>query len=324
MKVADILLSLAEQASNNQISLEEACTQVHQAENASSVNFEAIRSLLRQTQQHQFDFVYLGFCLSRIVLEAAKIVGDKRLELECLNSHFAYSLLVGNTSFARSLIDEIEQIIRRFNSHELDATLLSLQSDLHTSQGYYQNALQGYNKALAIYRTGEDEKRECEILGRVGFCLHMLGQHRRAVSSLEWALSIARKLNDRNQEASLFCQIASAQLAMGDYRWAEDLLYDALNITELRRLQATAKCTLGRVFMEVGQIKEANIHIHEAVTISQKIGNTVELAMQKGFLGQSCMMYGQLDEGLVHILDALKSAQEIGNKHLPLVSAKSE
>lgn len=98
MNVADILLDLADQASNNEISLEDACTQIFQPEISSSVNFEVISSLLEQTRRHQFDLVYLGYCLSRIILEAAKIVGDKRLELECLYSYFAYSLLVGNTS----------------------------------------------------------------------------------------------------------------------------------------------------------------------------------------------------------------------------------
>ncbi|GAA3224274.1 hypothetical protein GCM10010532_055980 [Dactylosporangium siamense] len=92
---------------------------------------------------------------------------------------------------------------------------------------------------MEILREARDQIGEANAWDSIGFIHHRLGDHRRAVSCYEQAVSGYRQLRDRSSVAATLARPGEAHRVIGDHRSARRAWRHALSImTELGHVEA--------------------------------------------------------------------------------------
>ena len=224
--------------------------------------------------------------------EAVKIIEDTRLLIMSPKDRMIFSGIAGNCYYslcdfdkAKSYyIDQLKLSEREDlrNVYQLDTIFarsasLGNMGNAYQIQGKLKEALEYYQQALTIHRKIGNKEGEANALGNIGNVYQTQGKLKEALEHHQQALDIHRKIGKKEGEASV----------LGN---------------------------MGNVYQIQGKLKEAFQHYRKALDIHREIGSKEREASVLGNMGNVYQIQGNLKEAFEHHQQALEIDRKIGNK----------
>ncbi len=157
---------------------------------------------------------------------------------------------------------------------------------------------------------------QINILNQLGSAYDSLSEFNQAIDFYDQALSLARKLGDRNSEAASLGNLSSAYGSLGQYQQAIQFQQQSLEIfREIgdRNGETKAINGLGNAYYSLGQYQQA-IHFHQkSLEIFKEIGDRNGEAASLGNLGIAYYSLGQYQQSIQFYQQSLEIFKEIGD-----------
>ncbi|MGP1385356.1 MAG: CHAT domain-containing protein [Thainema sp.] len=182
--------------------------------------------------------------------------------------------------------------------------------------GSFQQSLQVWQQALAIYREIGDRQGEGVVLGNLGIAYASLGNYEQAISLYEQRLSVIREIGDRQDEAITFFRISEVYLSLGEYQKAFEILQATLAISrEIDNLvgEASTLSNIGAVYFALGEFEEAIVFYDSALEILQELEDQNGIAIVLNNLGEANRRLGISSKSLSFYNQALSIFNETGD-----------
>ena len=198
---------------------------------------------------------------------------------------------------------------RMFASRNLGACLAMI--------GYYTEALEYFEKALAIAREIGDIYNKGSYLGAIGQVHKSLGHFPMALEYLEKALAIAKEIGDRDNEGAWSGTIGQVHISLGGFPMALEYLEDGLAIARRigdRYNEGVWLGTIGQAHQRLGNYSKALEYLEKSLAIAREIGDRFNEGAWCGTIGQVHQSSGDYPMALKYLEHALAIAREIGNR----------
>ncbi len=137
---------------------------------------------------------------------------------------------------------------------------------------------------LALAKQAGHEPRQLKIASVLGNLLTIARQEETAAPLLDWALPLARKLDDKREEAGVLLNLATARQYLGERDLAQTLFQDALDLARdnnLNDLEHYIQHHRGRCYAEQGRITEARLCFGRALHLRKQAGEPRAASSQK-------------------------------------------
>ncbi len=106
------------------------------------------------------------------------------------------------------------------------------QGVLSFDRGAFDDAIVNFEAAIRLCEQDTNKVKQCEALIRLSQASHFTGQYKKALQSLEKAMTIARELNDGHQIAAIFGSMGNVYIGMGNGNLALENLNQGLLIAK--------------------------------------------------------------------------------------------
>ncbi|MCL4833046.1 MAG: tetratricopeptide repeat protein [Caldilineaceae bacterium] len=188
---------------------------------------------------------------------------------------------------------------------------------IHWRQGNYTESAAVYGEALELLAGGADwSAEEGEIRYGLGILHRQQGKFVEARQELEAALALARRLENRPEEAKILAALATvAHLYRRDYSAALAYNQHALEIRRTigdRAGEGASLLALGQTYSGQGSYAEAIAAFQRALAVQQSLGNRWWEAIVWNMLGIGHMLIGNFQEAHSALTTALTIVKEIG------------
>jgi tetratricopeptide (TPR) repeat protein len=163
-----------------------------------------------------------------------------------------------------------------------------------------------------------NESIQINILIQLGLAYFSLSEFNQAIDFYDQALSLARKLGDRNGEANSLNNLGNAYCSLGQYQQAIQFQQQSLGIRrEIGDLngEAASLGNLGVAYLSLGQYQQV-IHLYQqSLEIHREIGDRNGEAASLGNLGVAYPSLGQYQQAIQFQQQSLEIFREIGDRN---------
>ena len=204
----------------------------------------------------------------RAALEIGERRGDEDIQAEALQ-------LVGVAHYRRGefgpAIEFLSRCLALRRAQGQVHRVGALESNLalvHLDRGDLEAARERFGAALQLFRRLGVRRGEAVSLLNLGLVDLDRGRPESALDSISLALEIRRELGDRRAEGADLGNLAEAWLRLGYHERAVPLLEEALRrASEFENVQSRSAnlCRLGWLEAERGNLRQARVHLDEAV-----------------------------------------------------------
>ncbi|MBK9247042.1 MAG: tetratricopeptide repeat protein [Ignavibacteria bacterium] len=190
--------------------------------------------------------------------------------------------------------------------------------NVHVSLGNYDNALEFFNKALAINEEIGSKNGIAHNLGNLGNVYHNLSDYTQALTFFQKALAINEEIASKNGIAINLGNIGIVYRNLSDYPQALTYYQKALAIyEEIGSKYGIARNlgNIGNVYRNLSDYPQALTYFLKALAISEEIGSKNGIAINLSNIGS---VYGNLSDypqALTYFQKALAISEEIGSKN---------
>lgn len=184
-------------------------------------------------------------------------------------------------------------------------------------QGRYREALEKYQRALAIVRQIKERRGEGIILTNIGVVQHKLGNYSQALEFHQQSLAIARETGNRAIESTTLSNIGEVYRSLGEYSKALAVYQRALTIAKETNNRATEGTTLnniGLVYLERGNYSQALTFYQQALAIFKQIGERADESIALNNIGEVYRSLAQYPKALEFYQQSLVILKEIGDR----------
>ena len=160
-------------------------------------------------------------------------------------------------------------------------------------------------------------KAEADRLLKQGNQQYKISQFREALQSWEQALTIYRKIGNRQGEAISLGNLGNAYYSLGQYQKAIDFHQQYLEISREigdRLGEAASLGNLGNAYHSLGQYQKAIDFYEQSLEIEREIGNPQGEAISLGNLGNAYDSLGQYQKAIDFHQQYLEISREIGDR----------
>ena len=224
---------------------------------------------------------YLNICNAKLTIAGlGKVSAEEMAEAEYKLVQ-AYSEM-GLYSFAKSDLETLmenfpdnqkykkmsEKIIKAETANDL----LGEGNDYYAKSDYKQ-ALEFYEKSLAISKDLGDRKDEANAIGNIGLVYQSKGDYKQALEFYEKSLAISKNLGDRQGEAYAINDKGNVYSYKGDYKQALEFYEKSLAISKDfgdRQGEANALMGKGNVYESKGNYKKALDFYKKSLAINEE------------------------------------------------------
>ncbi|VXD23114.1 TPR domain protein (fragment) [Planktothrix serta PCC 8927] len=184
--------------------------------------------------------------------------------------------------------------------------------------------LRGNNQLLAeLYQelvehlTDKQDWQYMASLTSLGNAYNYLGRYEEAISFYQQSLEIARKIGNRQGEASSLNGLGNAYNSLG--RYEEAISYHQQSLEICREIGnrggvAASLYNLGNAYNSLGRYEEAISYCQQSLEIYQEIGNRRGVAGSLLGLGNAYNSLGRYEEAISYCQQSLEIYREIGNR----------
>ncbi|MBS1663686.1 MAG: tetratricopeptide repeat protein [Bacteroidetes bacterium] len=180
------------------------------------------------------------------------------------------------------------------------------------------SSLKYHQQALDMYRGLGDSAGVGWSLCYLGSVyVNVLNDYPKALSSLEPALQLLSKANDRKGMARTLDILGVAYLDLGQAAKALEHFQKSEKLSEsLGDLAATGSSDLhiGNLYTQMGQYPQALDYSKKALTLFKRVGSKVGISSALGSLGEISCVTRKYDEGIDYYRQAAVVDKEIGQK----------
>lgn len=220
-------------------------------------------------------------------------------------------------------------IARKANNNQMKGAALNSQGLAFYSLGEFQQAIESYEEALAIHqeiRAASPEqsaiwmasrRAESVCFGNLGNIHDSLGDYRRAIDFHKRALSLRRRLGDRQGEAEALGNLAISHKNLGRYKQALKFAKQALNIARGigdRHNEAIQLSNLGAVYAVTNRYQQALEFYEQALFINQELEARRDEGRCLGNLGVVSFSMGEYRQAADLLRRALAVSREVGDR----------
>jgi len=155
-----------------------------------------------------------------------------------------------------------------------------LRGSLET-RGLWREAVEWQERALGAARTLKRDADRAALLVNAGWAWNAVGDRRKALSRLRQALTLARRIGDRDHEGAALNSLGAVSLLVGNTQAALEHFEAALRLrAETGDLQGEAMVSLniGQAQRQLGQHQEALASFEKALPILVSVGDQAHRA----------------------------------------------
>jgi tetratricopeptide (TPR) repeat protein len=203
-------------------------------------------------------------------------------------------------------------VVKKFEADELNR-----QGRRLNQQARYLEALEYYERSLAIRQEIGDRRGEAILLNNIGLVYNNLGQYEQALSYYQQALPITQEIGDRRGEGTTLNNLGAVYRALSQYEQALSYYQQALPIRQEigdRQGEGVTLNNIGLVYDNLGQYQQALSYYQQALPIFQEIGDHTGEGTTLNNIGGVYDNLGQYEQALSYYQQALPIQQEIGDR----------
>ena len=202
---------------------------------------------------------------------------------------------------------------------KLEADRLLKQGEQLFGASRFQEALQSYEKALAIYQKISDLVGQAKALNNLGFTDQYLSQFGKAIELYQQALPLFQQLHDPNGEAKVLTRLGIAHWSLSQNKKAIEYYQQALPLfqqTRDRDGEAYVLLNLGNIYDSPWTSDKALSYYRKALLLFRQTHNQLQEANTLMGLGNIyCYQHFQYLEAIQFYQDALLIFQKIKNSN---------
>ncbi|AUT00313.1 hypothetical protein CLI64_07900 [Nostoc sp. CENA543] len=189
------------------------------------------------------------------------------------------------------------------------------EKQIQTSQ--YREALQSFQRALAIYREIKNRRGEALTLNYIAIVNRTLGDNIQALNFYKQALSIFREIGDSLNEGTVLNNIGIIHENLGQYPQALEFYQQALTIRKKvgdRNGEAFTLTNLGFINTTLGQYPQALKFYQQSLAIFKSLGDKRREALTLNAIGIYYRTINEYPQALGFYQQALNIFIEIGER----------
>jgi tetratricopeptide (TPR) repeat protein len=193
-------------------------------------------------------------------------IGDERGVAAATANVARIQLQQGQYDEARAGLQQSLLIVERIGNYQTAANLHNEIGALEERLGRYREALERYRQSLALLRDLGDQRALAESYNNIGFSYYQLGSLDNAAVYARQSMDLYR--DTENREGQMFAGQTAALLALarGEWRAAERVLLDVLELAREFEDPATEALALG----QLGRAAQAQGNFGAALASLQK------------------------------------------------------
>ncbi|MHC4268764.1 MAG: CHAT domain-containing protein [Planctomycetota bacterium] len=185
--------------------------------------------------------------------------------------------------------------------------------------GEYLEAGEMYEKFVLEEKKSKDKVKSHLVKGlnQAGYCFYQGGQYKKAAKKLEKALSIARKLKQKEIAASCLNRIGDFYKFIGRHDVAIKYYKDALGIFREQEQEdkvATILNYIGNTYNSWGQYDTAIEYLKEALAIDKKLSREDKVAADLESIGRVYETRGRYNKAIGYYEKALSTDRKLGQE----------
>jgi CHAT domain-containing protein/Tfp pilus assembly protein PilF len=252
----------------------------------------------------------------RLALSLWRDLGDPEMEVVSLSALGVALSDQGDFPAAMAALDEAEKLHGKLSPNpELEGDLANNRGKVYRSQGRYQQALDSFRKAEALYRPLPVRLKEAQSLNNIGTIEEALGDFSNARSSYRQSREIARQLGATNLEIKVELNEANTSFESGEYQEAIRIYLDLLPISagEAQVLMSIHN-GLGDAYLRVGELEKVDLQLTQALDAAHELGNREGEASALTNRSQFRFNAGHDDLAKADNQGALKIWRDLGNE----------
>jgi len=226
---------------------------------------------------------------------------------------------LGDFDSAACLLDKGIECAKKINSDTLLARLYIKRSDAYSADNKFDLALNCAEMAFDIAERTGNLSIKSVALEQKGCTYFLSGNNSNALSFLEKALIISKKLNDKRLIAEQLNNLGAVAEGMSKFDVALKYFEDALDLEiELKNENdvGTLYGNIGIIYQKWGEDEKAADYFEKALAISKKSGQEEIIASSINNLGTVYEAMFQFDKALKNYEEALALAQKIGSNEI--------
>ena len=250
------------------------------------------------------------------VLDARGLVkGEERLRVLLRKGDRLH--LLGRRAAQEETLATARRVAETLQDQPSRAQVERATADLMVRTGRLQEAVEHYERSIALARASGDREREASATGNLGTVFLALDRYDEAGEHFERCFTIAREMGYRKGEAGATGNLGNLLYRLGRTEEArehyERRLAIALELGD-RQGEASATGRLGNVLFAQGCYEEAHEHFERYMTIAREIGDRSSEAIVSGNLGALLFAQGRYKEAWEHLEHARAIAREVGDR----------
>jgi tetratricopeptide (TPR) repeat protein len=211
---------------------------------------------------------------------------------------------------------EAQHAARLLGDGAAEATALTNLGVVCWQLGRTDEAIERFERALALFRQHGDARGEARSLGNLGVVHSTTGQCEKSADYHQQALKRFVQLGDRVGEANTLTNLGSVFARLGRSAPAVERNREALAIfrdLQHRGGEGTALNNLGDALVMLGRFGEAVEHYEQALSLFRDLGERYGETCVLNGLGRALAGQGKRDDAIARHNEALSLAMEIDN-----------
>ncbi len=184
-------------------------------------------------------------------------------------------------------------------------------------RGETKNALENFEKGLALYRAAGDRWGEADALNNLGSLSYLTSDVEKSFAFHTQALPLAHAAGDLFLESEILNNIASVHRMAGRSQLALDTHRLALPLREAigdRNAIALTNNNIGSVYYSLGEWQQAADYMGRAIEGWQKVNNRPKMSIAIANLGAVHLRLGENEKALELFQKSLALSLEIGDR----------
>lgn len=227
-------------------------------------------------------------------------------------------------ALALNLVEQIEEALAQYNvllrepwlPHSLRGRLLNSSAICYEMTGVYQEAIDRYQQALALWRRSGDRSREGKLLLNLGSLYAEWREYPQAETYLRQAIDCFVATNNWLDLASAQNELGRVYTELGEWDQALTLL---LAVVQRRQLEnnwdslGVAFHTIGYLHLLRGDLDQAKQHLQQSLHYQETNATRVEAYRDLGIIAQ---IEDDLNAAHGHYCQALTIAEQMNRREM--------
>jgi CHAT domain-containing protein/tetratricopeptide (TPR) repeat protein len=211
-------------------------------------------------------------------------------------------------------LEETRKAAHSAHDKKAEARALNQIGDLNLRAADFRNAMNNYNRALALARSANDAVEQAAALNGTARCYRAQAQPQKALQTFQEELTLATASGDQRGQAAALLGMAGVDNFLGEKQKALEYLNQALLIerkTGERRGEAALLNDLGSVYTDLGERRRALEYFNQALPIRREVGDRGGEAATLGAIGSVYCDLGEEQKALEYLNQALPMQREL-------------